>query len=81
MKQEEFTQTLRKLAIFVCGLIAWGLCLLTTAFVISSSGIAYTYRYYTDAILLIGLLIGLILALQRIHILIFALPDQEPTQE
>ena len=80
MNKNEFEQTLRKLAILVIGFIAWALVVLVLSYVISGSGIAISYRYYTDLLIFFLLVIGVYFAIIRIFALVYAIDDPEEPQ-
>ena len=80
MNKNEFEQTLRKLAILVIGFIAWALVVLVLSYVISGSGIADSYRYYTDLLIFFLLVIGVYFVIIRIFALVYAIDDPEEPQ-
>jgi len=77
MNQLEFEQTLRQLAILVIGFVAWALVSLALSYVISSSGIVYYYRSFTDLLIFFLLCTGAYFAIKRIYALVYALDNEE----
>lgn len=76
--KEEFNQTLREIATLVIALIAWGLILVAAVFVINNIWITPSYLVYMvkDGMILV-MLVGVFLALDRIYKLVYALPDND----
>ena len=76
--KEEFNQTLRKIAILVIALIAWGLTLVIAVYAINNIWPTASYLVYIikDGMIVV-MLVGVFLSLDRIYKLVYALPDDD----
>ena len=76
--KEEFNQTLRKIAILVIALIAWGLTLVIAVYAINNIWPTASYLvYWIKDGMIVVMLVGVFLSLDRIYKLVYALPDEE----
>ena len=76
--KEEFNQTLREIATLVMTVFAWGIILIIAlAVIVNVYTTSFNLIFVVKDGMILVMLVGVFLALERIYKLVYALPDED----